>query len=235
MPAALTVIWCRPNRFGGLAFAWQGPPGRTPVDGYRVERTRDGRDYEPVAEIRRQDFVLAPPAFSPNSEVELARRAGSAAFRPQERRKARRVPVALFLAGLLRRERRAPCAHAAGRGLAASEFGVIPATAIFGVKRARWPVGRGMNPFRCRMAGTPKHCGRRLTLSLSRRKEAEGLRLLSTIRPKLMASWDGISQLMGNNRGWTPMSTDRSALGAVSPGRIGLGRRGPFLSMSIRG
>lgn len=64
VPAALSVIWCRPNRFGGLAFAWQGPPGRTPVDGYRVERTRDGRDYEPVAEIQRQDFVLAPPAFN---------------------------------------------------------------------------------------------------------------------------------------------------------------------------
>lgn len=46
--------------------------------------------------------------MNPNAEVERQPRAGSAALRPQKRRWFGNLPSALFLPGLLRRERRAP-------------------------------------------------------------------------------------------------------------------------------
>ena len=41
-------------------FAWQCPPGR--VDGYRLERTRDGKGYEAIAETEAEGIGLPPVA-----------------------------------------------------------------------------------------------------------------------------------------------------------------------------
>ncbi len=59
-PDALTVIWCRPTRAGGLMFTWQPPPGRVAVEGYRLERTRDGKEYEEMAETEAEAISLPP-------------------------------------------------------------------------------------------------------------------------------------------------------------------------------
>lgn len=64
LPGAVTGLWCRATREGGLMFAWQRPPGRTPVEGYRIERTREGRNYELVAETEQESFVLPPVALN---------------------------------------------------------------------------------------------------------------------------------------------------------------------------
>ncbi len=62
-PAAVSVLWCRPTRAGGLMFAWQRPRDRVAIAGYRVERTRDGRDYETLAETRGLGLALPPVAL----------------------------------------------------------------------------------------------------------------------------------------------------------------------------
>lgn len=63
-PEALTIIWCRPTPDGALLFAWRPPPGRTRVDGYRLERTREGRDYETLLETRNEHASLPPVALN---------------------------------------------------------------------------------------------------------------------------------------------------------------------------
>ena len=63
-PRAVTGLWCRATRAGGLMFAWKPPPGGELVEGYRIERTRDGGSYEEIAETATESFVLPPVAFN---------------------------------------------------------------------------------------------------------------------------------------------------------------------------
>ena len=60
VPGPLSVIWCRQTLAGGLMFAWQRPRGM--VDGYRLERTRDGKKYELLAETESEGVSLPPVA-----------------------------------------------------------------------------------------------------------------------------------------------------------------------------
>src|SRR3989442_2527747 len=62
-PDAVAALWCRPTRAGGLMFAWQRPRGRAHVAGYRLERTRDGKDYEEIAEAEAEGIGLPPLAL----------------------------------------------------------------------------------------------------------------------------------------------------------------------------
>ena len=64
LPRAVTQLWCRATRAGGLMFAWQPSPRREMIDGYRIERTREGRAYEEIAETRSESFVLPPVPFN---------------------------------------------------------------------------------------------------------------------------------------------------------------------------
>jgi hypothetical protein len=64
VPGAVTGLWYRGTRAGGLMFAWQCPSGATPLDGYRTARTREGREYEWVAETTAESFVLPPVALN---------------------------------------------------------------------------------------------------------------------------------------------------------------------------
>ena len=59
VPGAVTGLRCRARRAGELIFFWESPAGSTPVNGYRLERTRDGRAYEPVAETTEKSLVLS--------------------------------------------------------------------------------------------------------------------------------------------------------------------------------
>ena len=60
VPGPILGLWCRPTRAGGLMFAWRSPAGGAPVDGYHIERTRNGHTYESVAETTEKSFVLPP-------------------------------------------------------------------------------------------------------------------------------------------------------------------------------
>lgn len=63
-PAALSAVRCDPLSNGLVIFKWQPPPGRVPVDGYLVERTRDGRDYEVIGRPVTLGFVMGSPALN---------------------------------------------------------------------------------------------------------------------------------------------------------------------------
>lgn len=64
LPGAVAELSCAPTRTGKLLFTWQPPRGGLLVDGYRIERTRDGRDYEPLAETETKNWVLPPVSFN---------------------------------------------------------------------------------------------------------------------------------------------------------------------------
>ena len=64
VPGVVTDLWCRAPRSGRLLFTWQAPAGGVPVDGYRIERTRNGHAYEPVGETVEKNFVLPPVPFN---------------------------------------------------------------------------------------------------------------------------------------------------------------------------
>lgn len=49
---------------GRLVLRWQSPGG-TPVSGYRIERTREGRIYELLAEVMEGFAVLDPTPAEP--------------------------------------------------------------------------------------------------------------------------------------------------------------------------
>lgn len=63
VPGPVRGLQCRAARSGRLMFEWQSPAGGTPVDGYRIERTRDGHAYERLAETTGQWFMSPPAAF----------------------------------------------------------------------------------------------------------------------------------------------------------------------------
>ena len=51
------------ERFGGnLRLHWKPPLGGTHLDGYRVERTREGRVYEQLGDTKAQQFTIVNPA-----------------------------------------------------------------------------------------------------------------------------------------------------------------------------
>ena len=64
LPRAVTQLWCRETRTGGLMFAWHPSPAGEMIDGYRIERTRDGRAYEAIGETRNESFALPPVPFN---------------------------------------------------------------------------------------------------------------------------------------------------------------------------
>ncbi len=64
VPGAVRSLWCHPTPSGGLLFAWGLPPDGGPVEGYRIERTRQGREYELVQESARPSFALPPLPFN---------------------------------------------------------------------------------------------------------------------------------------------------------------------------
>ena len=64
LPCAVTQLWCLATRAGGLMFAWHPSPACEMIDGYRIERTREGRAYEEIAETRNESFVLPPVPFN---------------------------------------------------------------------------------------------------------------------------------------------------------------------------
>ena len=63
IPGAVCALRCQPIRADALMFAWQAPHGGAPVDGYRIERTRDGHAYEKIAQTANKSFVLSPVPF----------------------------------------------------------------------------------------------------------------------------------------------------------------------------
>ena len=53
-------------RGGRLRLEWKPPARVVPVDGYRIERTREGRVYEPLGETENTVFIVpAPPLREP--------------------------------------------------------------------------------------------------------------------------------------------------------------------------
>ena len=62
VPEAVRNCRCHMMRHGDLFFSWGPPRKMTPVNGYRLERTRNGHTYEPVADIPYHSFTLQRPA-----------------------------------------------------------------------------------------------------------------------------------------------------------------------------
>lgn len=62
-PGRVRHLTARVEPRGDHVLFWQPPAGTTWVDGYRIERTRQGRDYEWLGETETERFtVTAPPA-----------------------------------------------------------------------------------------------------------------------------------------------------------------------------
>ena len=64
LPSAVTQLWCGAARAGRLMFSWHPSPASEMIDGYRIERTRNGHAYEQIAETRNTSFVLPPVPFN---------------------------------------------------------------------------------------------------------------------------------------------------------------------------
>jgi len=61
-PGPIRRLSAGEQRHGDLRLVWQAPTGDTPVTGYRVERTREGRHYELLGETTWTHFTVPRPA-----------------------------------------------------------------------------------------------------------------------------------------------------------------------------
>lgn len=60
-PGAVRRLDAREHPGGDLTLRWLPPSGITHIEGYRVERTREGREYELLAETDELEFTVANP------------------------------------------------------------------------------------------------------------------------------------------------------------------------------
>ena len=64
VPETVRDLRCSAQRNGDLFFSWGPPRKMTPVEGYRIERTRNGHAYEQVADTPCCSFKLPRPALN---------------------------------------------------------------------------------------------------------------------------------------------------------------------------